>query len=85
MFYSTVVSLNFVCVLDPIVSNIPRKIVPPVDTGFVDERVPETTEDTSVIMNPKSEDRQTSFFAQPGILAGNEIFLFYLTSTSLER
>ncbi|XP_066248386.1 syndecan-like [Euwallacea similis] len=27
------------------------------------------TEDTSVIMNPKPEDRPTSFFSQPGILA----------------
>ncbi|KAL1492823.1 hypothetical protein ABEB36_011005 [Hypothenemus hampei] len=27
------------------------------------------TEDTSVIMNPKTEDRPTSFFSQPGILA----------------
>jgi syndecan 2 len=31
--------------------------------------VPNTTPDTSVRMNPKSDDRPTSFFAQPGILA----------------
>lgn len=30
------------------------------------------------IMNPKPEDRPTSFFAQPGILAGKEISLFQL-------
>lgn len=31
--------------------------------------IEETTEDTGVIMNPKAEERPTSFFAQPGILA----------------
>lgn len=31
--------------------------------------VEETTEDSGVIMNPKAEERPTSFFAQPGILA----------------
>lgn len=30
---------------------------------------PPATEDNSVIMNPKPEERPTSFFAQPGILA----------------
>lgn len=32
------------------------------------ENVPEVTDE--VIMNRKPEDRSTSFFAQPGILAG---------------
>lgn len=32
-------------------------------------RIEETTEDSGVIMNKKGEDRPTSFFAQPGILA----------------
>lgn len=36
-------------------------------------------EDTNdvFIMNTKHEDRATSFFAQPGILAGNLITLFF--------
>nr|XP_023016373.1 syndecan [Leptinotarsa decemlineata] len=33
------------------------------------KRAPEPTPDTSVRMNPKPDDRPTSFFAQPGILA----------------
>ncbi|KAJ8926898.1 hypothetical protein NQ314_020750 [Rhamnusium bicolor] len=37
----------------------------PIDLG----PAPGPTEDSSVIMNKKSEDRPTSFFAQPGILA----------------
>lgn len=31
--------------------------------------IEETTEDSGVVMNPKAEERPTSFFAQPGILA----------------
>lgn len=34
------------------------------------------------IMNTKPEDRATSFFAQPGILAGNLFVLFFLNITS---
>ncbi|RZB39633.1 syndecan [Asbolus verrucosus] len=50
----------------------PKKNEPVSDRGNTDigkEPVVIPTEDTGVIMNPKSEDRHTSFFAQPGILA----------------
>lgn len=38
------------------------------------------------IMNPKPEDRPTSFFAQPGILAGKEflhIFIYVMTIVAM--
>lgn len=51
----------------------------------VDNNKPEPadpTEDRTVVMNPKPEDRPTSFFAQPGILAGlftqTIILMFYV-------
>ncbi|KAF7280193.1 syndecan [Rhynchophorus ferrugineus] len=56
-------------------SDIPKQVVPDVYSkddisGKNKEPVNVApTEDTSVIMNPKSEDRPTSFFSQPGILA----------------
>lgn len=37
------------------------------------DKSPETNKDTVSIMNAKNEDRTTSFFAQPGILAGKLI------------
>ncbi|XP_030748460.1 syndecan [Sitophilus oryzae] len=55
--------------------NIPNKIVPVVygvDTSGNNNKEPinvTPTEDSGVIMNPKPEDRPTSFFSQPGILA----------------
>lgn len=33
------------------------------------------------IMNPKHEDRSSSFFAQPGVLAGKSIFSSYFFVT----
>lgn len=59
-------------------SVVPKKaeVVPPTTTHRVDEPFvikTQTDHDTNkevFIMNPKSEDRPTSFFAQPEILAG---------------
>ncbi|CAG9759658.1 unnamed protein product [Ceutorhynchus assimilis] len=60
----------------PIVETIPKKndispdFTAPIPPGKDKESVGiESTEDNSVIMNPKQEDRPTSFFSQPGILA----------------
>lgn len=47
----------------------PRNIEPDNKKEIINEPAPSPTEDSSVIMNKKSEDRPTSFFAQPGILA----------------
>lgn len=52
----------------------PPKKIPDIETPI--EKVtapPPATEDNGVIMNPKPDERPTSFFAQPGILAGNYI------------
>lgn len=64
--------------MPPIVDVIPKKeSIPdsnaPINAGEDSDILrilPVPTEDTSVIMNPKPEDRPTSFFSQPGILAG---------------
>ncbi|XP_060516037.1 syndecan [Cylas formicarius] len=60
----------------PVVEEVPRKIVPEVTQVDTTRRIDKETFAISpteggsdVIMNPKSEDRATSFFAQPGILA----------------
>ncbi|KAJ8950298.1 hypothetical protein NQ318_021155 [Aromia moschata] len=56
----------------PVVNNPapPRKTEPENDKESIEiDSVPSATEDSSVTMNKKSEDRPTSFFAQPGILA----------------
>ncbi|XP_050314383.1 syndecan [Anthonomus grandis grandis] len=58
----------------PVVDVIPRKtdISPDQNTPINPNKNKDTvsiTEDTGVIMNPKSEDPPTSFFSQPGILA----------------
>lgn len=49
----------------------PKKNVPTEreETIVVEEPPPNPTKHPDVVMNPKSEDRHTSFFAQPGILA----------------
>lgn len=54
--------------------NISKQVVPefgaaPDTTGKNKDIQIAPTLDTSVIMNPKPEDRPTSFFSQPGILA----------------
>lgn len=63
----------FVSINNPVNNNQPPqpKIPETTERKDINSRilVDETTEDSVVIMNPKAEERPTSFFAQPGILA----------------
>lgn len=64
----------FVSYNNPVSNNQPPQAKIPDTTERKDivnprVRVEESTEDSVVIMNPKAEERPTSFFAQPGILA----------------
>jgi len=77
------VTFNFSFLVPPIVDIIPKKEInldyaPSNSDKDKDNAGILPTEDTSVIMNPKPEDRPTSFFSQPGILAGKNCSLFYL-------
>lgn len=64
----------FVSYINPVNNNPPPqqpKIPETTERKDIVNRIliEETTEDSGVIMNPKAEERPTSFFAQPGILA----------------
>lgn len=81
---------NFFFLVPPIVEIIPKKEInldnaPSNSDKDKDNAGILPTEDTSVIMNPKPEDRPTSFFSQPGILAGKNcsLFLFILFTECL--
>ncbi|KAG5873436.1 hypothetical protein JTB14_031053 [Gonioctena quinquepunctata] len=56
-------------VFDAVPKRLPDDLDIDKDIAKETQEVPETTPDTSVRMNPKPDDRPTSFFAQPGILA----------------
>ena len=58
--------------------NRPDTGVNVVEPSGAEEEHDEDTDDTRdvYIMNPKHEDRASSFFAQPGVLAGMNLFLF---------
>lgn len=45
-------------------------VIPPQDNEKAKIKEGSESDDQVLIMNPKPEDRATSFFAQPGILAG---------------
>lgn len=70
------------CVFLVDIVETPRKVPEGIEPDITETKPVETTEDTGVQvkeMNPKPEDRPTSFFAQPGILAGMDVSLcFYL-------
>lgn len=54
----------------PPIQKTPDLQLPPKNTDTERTRTYDKDE-VFINMNPKSEDRPTSFFAQPGILAGN--------------
>lgn len=58
--------------------NINKNVITKVEKPAEKEREFNGVGHDGVIMNPKSEDRPTSFFAQPGILAGEHYSLIYI-------
>lgn len=61
--------------------NIPPSHHVPIPT----ESAPGSGSDNVLIMNTSNEDRTTSFFAQPGILAGEILHLLLLISLNFKR
>lgn len=58
---------------------------PDLSNGDNDNNEEENRANEVYIMNPKHEDRATSFFAQPGILAGHYFLLITSLLTSLNH